>query len=71
MKLVRDMLMQAVERLFDAVKAMPHEWTLEFFTGNGTAYIAHETRSIAKLRGLNTKGKTNKATREKLNGGAS
>ncbi len=49
---VRDMLTEAMERRFDAVDAVPVELELEFLTDNGSAYIAHETRSIARSLGL-------------------
>jgi transposase InsO family protein len=49
---VRDMLIEAVERRFGAVDAVPVELELEFLTDNGSAYIAHETRSIARSLGL-------------------
>lgn len=46
------MLVESVERRFGAVEAMPQECELEFLTNNGSAYIAHETRGIAKSLGL-------------------
>lgn len=49
---VRDMLVEAVERRFGSVEAMPQEHQLEFLTDNGSAYIAHKTRSVAKSLGL-------------------
>lgn len=49
---VRDMLVEAVERRFGSVEAMPQECELEFLTDNGSAYIAHETRGVAKSLGL-------------------
>ena len=49
---VRDMLVEAVERRFGAVEAIPEACELEFLTDNGSAYIAHETRGIAKSLGL-------------------
>jgi transposase InsO family protein len=49
---VRDMLVEAVERRFGAVDAMPEAHELEFLTDNGSAYIAHETRGIARSLGL-------------------
>lgn len=45
------MLVEAVERRFGSVEAMPQECELEFLTNNGSAYIAHETRGIAKSLG--------------------
>ena len=49
---VRDMLVEAVERRFGSVEAIPQGCELEFLTDNGRAYIAHETRSVAKSLGL-------------------
>ena len=49
---VRDMLVEAVERRFGAVEAIPHTCKLEFLTDNGSAYIAHETRGISRSLGL-------------------
>lgn len=46
-RLREDMLIEAVERRFGAVDAMSMERELEFFTGNGSGYIAPETRRIA------------------------
>ena len=49
---MRDLLVEAVERRFGTVEAVPLEPELEFLTDNGSAYIAHETRSIARSLGL-------------------
>ncbi len=49
---VRDMLVEAVELRFGTVETMPQGFDLEFLTDNGSAYIAHETRRIAKSLGL-------------------
>ena len=49
---VRDMLIEAVEKRFGAVEALPAGHMLEFLTDNGGAYIAHETRRIARSLGL-------------------
>jgi putative transposase len=49
---VRDMLIEAVERRFGAVDALPQALELEFLTDNGSAYIAHETRGVARSLGL-------------------
>ncbi|MDX4956560.1 hypothetical protein [Delftia acidovorans] len=46
------MLVDAVERRFGVVEAMPQEFTLELLTDNGNAYITHETRGIARSLGL-------------------
>ena len=44
---VREMLIEAVETRFGAVEAVPAGHLLQFLSDNGSAYIAHETRSIA------------------------
>jgi len=49
---VREMLIEAVEKRFGAVEAVPDGRTLEFLTDNGGAYIAGDTRAIAKGLGL-------------------
>jgi transposase InsO family protein len=49
---VREMLIEAVEQRFGAVDAIPEGYTLEFLTDNGGAYIAHDTRRIARSLGL-------------------
>lgn len=49
---VREMLIEAVEKRFGAVEALPQQHTLEFLTDNGGAYIAEDTRRIARLLGL-------------------
>lgn len=49
---VREMLIEAVEKRFGAVEAIPAEHTLEFLTDNGGAYIATDTRRIARSLGL-------------------
>ena len=49
---VREMLIEAVEKRFGAVEGLPAGHTLEFLTDNGGAYIAHETRRIARSLGL-------------------
>jgi putative transposase len=49
---VREMLIEAVEKRFGAVEAMPDGHVLQFLSDNGGAYIAHETRRIAKALGL-------------------
>ena len=49
---VREMLIEAVEKRFGAVEAVPDGRTLEFLTDNGGAYIAGDTRAIAKGVGL-------------------
>jgi transposase InsO family protein len=49
---VREMLIEAVEKRFGTVEAVPADHTLEFLTDNGGAYIASETRSIARSLGL-------------------
>ena len=49
---VREMLIEAVEKRFGAVEAHPDRSTLEFLTDNGGAYIAHDTRRVARELGL-------------------
>jgi putative transposase len=49
---VREMLIEAVEKRFGAVEALPAGHVLEFLSDNGGAYIAHDTRSIARQLGL-------------------
>lgn len=49
---VRDMLIEAVEKRFGAVEAIPAQHALEFLSDNGGAYIAHDTRQIARALGL-------------------
>jgi transposase InsO family protein len=46
------MLIEAVEKRFGAVEALPEGHQLEFLTDNGGAYIAHDTRAIARSLGL-------------------
>jgi transposase InsO family protein len=49
---VREMLIEAVEKRFGAVEALPAGHVLEFLSDNGGAYIAHDTRRIARQLGL-------------------
>lgn len=49
---VREMLIEAVEKRFGAVEALPAGHKLEFLSDNGGAYIAHETKHIARSLGL-------------------
>lgn len=49
---VREMLIEAVEKRFGAVEAVPADHRLEFLTDNGGAYIAAETRAMARSLGL-------------------
>ena len=49
---VREMLIEAVERRFGAVEAIPADHELEFLSDNGGAYIAADTRSVARQLGL-------------------
>lgn len=49
---VREMLIEAVERRFGAVDAVPEGRVLEFLSDNGGAYIADDTRKIARQLGL-------------------
>jgi len=49
---VRKALTEAVEKRFGAVEAMPAGSLLQFMSDDGSAYIAHETRRIARSLGL-------------------
>ena len=49
---VREMLIEAVEKRFGAVEAVPPGHVPEFLSDNGGAYIAHDTRRIARSLGL-------------------
>ena len=49
---VREMLIEAVERRFGAVEAVPAGHELEFLSDNGGAYIAADTRALARSLGL-------------------
>ena len=49
---VREMLIEAVEKRFGSVEAVPAGHVLELLSDNGGAYIAHDTRRIARSLGL-------------------
>lgn len=49
---VREMLIEAVERRFGAVEAVPAGHKLEFLSDNGGAYIAADTKALARSLGL-------------------
>lgn len=49
---VREMLIEAVEQRFGAIEAIPEDHVLEFLSDNGGAYIAADTRSVARQLGL-------------------
>lgn len=49
---VREMLIEAVEKRFGQVEAIPADHALEFLSDNGGAYIAADTRSVARSLGL-------------------
>ena len=49
---VCEMLIEAVEKRFGAVEAIPPTHVLEFLSDNGSAYIAHATRNVARTLGL-------------------
>lgn len=49
---VREMLIEAVEKRFGSVDAVPLDQRLEFLTDNGGAYIAADTRAVARSLGL-------------------
>lgn len=49
---VHEMLIDAVELRFGSVEGVPQGHALEFLSDNGSAYIAKETRRIARTLGL-------------------
>ena len=49
---VREMLIEAVEKRFGTVESMPSGHTREFLSDNGGAYIAAQTRQMARALGL-------------------
>jgi transposase InsO family protein len=49
---VREMLIEAVEKRFGSVEAIPAHYRLEFLSDNGGAYIAADTRKVARSLGL-------------------
>ncbi len=49
---VHEMLIEAVERRFGAVEAVPVGQELEFLSDDGGAYIATDTRALARSLGL-------------------
>ncbi len=49
---VREMLIEAVEKRFGSVDDVPFDHRLEFLTDNGGAYIAADTRAVARSLGL-------------------
>jgi putative transposase len=49
---VREMLIEAVEQRFGAVDAVPADHRIEFLSDNGGAYIASDTRAVARQLGL-------------------
>ena len=49
---VREMLIEAVEQRFGSVEAIPAGHKLEFLSDNGGAYIAADTRALARSLGL-------------------
>lgn len=49
---VREMLIEAVERRFGSVDVVPAAHALELLSDNGGAYIAAETRALARALGL-------------------
>jgi len=49
---VREMLIEAVEKRFGSVEAIDPNHSLEFLTDNGGAYIAADTKQIARDLGL-------------------
>ena len=49
---MRETLIEAVERRFGSVDAVPAGYVLEFLSDNGAAYIAADTRALARSMGL-------------------
>ena len=49
---VREMLIEAVEKRFGTVESVPSGHKLEFLSDNGSAYIATQTRQMARALGL-------------------
>lgn len=49
---VKEILLEAVERRFGAVEAVPAGHELEFLRDNGGAYIAADTRALARSLGF-------------------
>ena len=49
---VREMLIEAVERRFGSVDAVPEGHRLEFLADNGGAYTARDTKKVARELGL-------------------
>ena len=49
---VREMFIEAVEKRFGTVESVPSGHKLEFLSDNGSAYIATQTRQIARALGL-------------------
>lgn len=50
-KPVREMLIEAVESRFGNIETIPHDHVLEFLSDNGGAYVAAETRRVARQLG--------------------
>ena len=48
----REKLIEAVEKRFGSVEAVPVDHRLEFLSDNGSAYIAADTRAVARSLGL-------------------
>jgi len=49
---VREMLVEAVDKRFGTAGSVPGGHTLEFLSDNGSAYIATQTRQMARALGL-------------------
>jgi transposase InsO family protein len=49
---VREMLIEAVEKRFGSTEGLPAGHRLEFLSDNGGAYIANDTKKIARELGL-------------------
>jgi len=52
--LIRDLMAEAIESRFGFVNRLPH--AIEWLSDNGSAYTAHETRSFARMMGLDVPG---------------
>jgi transposase InsO family protein len=51
-ELLREMLIEVVERRFGAVETVPAGQALQFLSDDGVAYIAAETKALARALGL-------------------
>ncbi len=51
--MIRDLMAEAIESRFGFVDRLPHP--IEWLSDNGSAYTAHETRSFARMIGLDVR----------------